>query len=178
MKVSVVGNSCGGKTRLSQRLGQIHSVAVTHVDSIQFLPGMGIRPHDETIQELRQVQRGKCWIIDGYGPLDILVERFRASDVIVFIDLPLARHLWWLTCRQFKNIWTRRPELPTNCNELSWKHTLKLYRSLLKSHRLMRPELLRIFARAEFSPKMHFIHCLREWNDLYESGSLPIESAP
>lgn len=165
MKIAVVGNAGGGKTTLSRRLAQKYQLPLIHVDSIQFLPGaqMKIRPYKESIQILSEIQNQAAWIIDGYGPLDILIQRFELADQIVFIDFPIWRHFWWCTKRQIQNIWSRRTELPEGCDEVNWAHTLKLYRGIWSAHKQMRPELLRIFAKEKFRGKMIYIHSLAEW---------------
>lgn len=169
-KIAVVGNSSCGKTTLSRKLSELHGLPVTHVDSIQFLPGMQIRPHAESIATLTQIQNHEAWIIDGYGPLDIIEKRFQAADKIVFIDFPLWRHLWWCSKRQVKNLWSRRQELPEGCDEASFQHSLKLYKNILKAHKLMRPELLRIFSRDSLRPKTVIIKSLKEWRQIFRHG--------
>ena len=138
MRIAVVGNSCSGKTKLSRELARQLSLPLTHVDSIQFLPGMKIRPHKESIFRLREIQNQPSWIIDGYGPLDIIEERFKLADKIIFIDPPLWRLFWWCTKRQVKNLWSVRPELPKGCSERSLHHSIKLYNNIWKYHKLMR----------------------------------------
>lgn len=170
MKVAVVGNSCSGKTALSRSLAQKHNLPLIHVDSIQFLPGMKIRPHKESISLLRDVQNQSAWIIDGYGPLDIIEERFKLADRIIFIDFPLWRHFWWCTKRQIQNLWSVRKELPEGCSERSLEHSIKLYKNIWKSHKLMRPELLRIFGREHLKSKMIYVRTMGDWNRLFKNG--------
>lgn len=171
-KIAVVGNSGGGKTTLSRKLSQIHQLPLTHVDAIQFLPGLKIKPHQQSIQEILDIQNQSQWLIDGYGPLDIIEKRFSLSDKIIFIDFPLWRHFWWCSKRQVQNLWSRREELPEGCNELSYEHTLKLFKNIWKVHKLMRPELLRIFAREQHRNKVIFVKSLSDWNRLYNNGIL------
>lgn len=170
MKIAVVGNAGGGKTVLSRRLGQRLNIPVTHVDSIQFLPGMIIRPHQESINVLLEVQSTKDWIIDGYGPLDILIKRFEVADRIIFVDFPIWHHYWWCTKRQIQNLWSPRQELPSGCDERSWAHTWKLFKTLWRTHKKMRPELLRIFSREAFAKKVVFIRTMSEWNKIFKNG--------
>ena len=128
---------------------------------------MNIRPHKESIQILSEIQAKDAWIIDGYGPLDILEARLEASDQIIFIDLPLWRHYWWCTKRQIKNAFSKRAELPEGCNEFTLKHTLKLFRTLFKVHKQMRPELLRILGRDRLKRKVFFVRTMHEWNQVF-----------
>lgn len=169
-KIAVIGNGGGGKTTLSRRLGQIHKLPVTHVDSIQFVPGMQIRALEETRAILGEIADRAEWLIDGYGPLDMIEERFRRADRIVFVDFPLWRHYWWCTKRQIRALWATREELPEGCNEATIAHTVKLFKTLWRVHTKMRPELLKIFARPEISPKMAYIRTLGEWRRAHSEG--------
>jgi len=170
MKIVVVGNIAGGKTELSRHLARAHQVPLIHVDSVQFLPGMKIRPLNETRDVLKSMTDQEHWLIDGYGPLDLIEKRFQMADFVVFVDFPIWRHYWWCTKRQLKNLWSRREELPEGCNELTYEHTKKLYKTLWQMHTKMRPELLRIFARDHLKNKMIYIRTLKEWRQLAESG--------
>lgn len=172
LKITVVGNIAGGKSRLSRRLSKIHNLPLTHVDSLQFLPGMKIRPQDETRQALLAVTRQERWIIDGYGPLDLIEKRFQAADKVIFVDFPIWRHYWWLSKRQVTNLWNPREELPEGCHEISWGHTVKLYKTLWQIHSKMRPELLRIFARDDLKDKVLFVRTLKEWESVFKNGVL------
>lgn len=173
LKIVIVGNAGAGKTTLSRRLAKLHSLPLTHVDSIQFLAGMKIRPHAESIKTLTEIQNQEKWIIEGYGPFDIIEKRFQAADKVVFIDFPIWRHYWWCTKRQMKNAWSRREELAEGCDEFSWSQTKKLYRSIHQEYTKMRPELLRIFARDNLKDKMIFIRTYAEWKDLFQNGIKP-----
>lgn len=169
-KIAVVGNAGAGKTTLSRRLAMVHKLPLTHVDSIQFLAGMKIRPYRESIEILKKIELQEEWIIDGYGPLDLIEKRFQLSDKIVFIDFPLWRHYWWSLKRQFINIFCKRAELPEGCNELSLQYLLKLFKTIKKVHYQMRPELLRIFSREIYKDKIIFIRSLRDFRQLARDG--------
>lgn len=172
-KVVIIGNIAGGKTRLSRKLSTLHSLPLTHIDSIQFLPGMQMRPLADTRTALNSVTSQDAWIVDGFGPLDLLEKRFALADKIVFIDLPLWRHYWWAIKRQFFiNLFTRRSELPEGCNEMTWAHTQKLFKTLRQVDTKMLPELRRILNRETNKPKTLFIRTVQEWNHLYSKGLL------
>ncbi len=166
MRIAVVGNAAGGKSLLSRRLGKRLAIPVVHVDAIQFLPGMKIRAHIETIKALREAALQSSWIIDGYGPLDIIEERFLNADYIIFIDLPLWLHYVWAAKRQIQNIWSSRPELPEGCHEASLSQSIKLFKTLRVVHQKMRPELLKIFSREHLKTKMIFIHNMKDFKEV------------
>jgi adenylate kinase family enzyme len=169
-RIAVIGNSGGGKTRLSRKLSQLHALPLVHVDSIQFMAGMKIRPHPESIAELSKLQAGEKWIVDGYGPLDILVSRLELAEMIVFIDLPIWRHAWWLAKRQLLNIFSPRQELAAGCSELSVEHTIKLFKTLKNVHRQMRPEMLKILNKENCKHKVVFVRTLKDWNQIFNQG--------
>jgi len=170
LKIMVIGNAAGGKTLLSKRLSEKLSLPLLHIDSIQFLPGMKIRPHHESIKYLRDFARQEKWVMDGFGPLDLIEERLLIADRILFIDLPVWRHLLWALKRQIQNIWRPRAELPEGCNELSIQQTTKLLRSIWITHKKMRPELLKIMNREHLKSKVIRIQNLNDWKRCYRDG--------
>lgn len=166
----MVGNAAGGKTRLARRLAEIHHLPVTHVDSIQFLPGMQIRPLDETRKALAEITAQEKWIIDGHGPLDQIEKRFEIADRIVFVDLPLWHHYWWVSKRQVQSLWKRRPELAPGCDEASWAHTKKIFQTMWRMHHQMRPQLIRIFKKESLKKKVITVRTLKEWSQIFKKG--------
>lgn len=171
-RIVVIGNAGGGKTRISQRLGESYHLPVTHVDAIQFEENLKIRKNSDSIAALSLIENQSKWVIDGFGPLEMIENRFRMADKIVLIDLPLWRHYFWVFKRQLSFFWSRRPEMPKSCNENSWSHFMKVLDSMEKMNRLMRPELLRILQRPEFKGKLLVIRNLKEWNLLFKNGEL------
>lgn len=169
-RIVIIGNLAGGKTRLSRSLAKRYNLPLLHIDSVQFLPGMKIRTQSETKSIIEDISRQEKWIVDGFGPLDILEKRFAQADAIVMIDFPLWRHYWWCSKRQISNLWTRREELPPGCSELSWTHTIKLFKTLKQIHTKMRPELLRILNRPHNLGKTIFIRTLQDWQCLEQKG--------
>lgn len=169
-KIAVIGNAGGGKSTLSRQLAVLHHLPLTHVDTIQFMAGMKVRPMEETRKELLEIAAQPKWIIDGFGPLDLIEKRFQIADRVIFIDFPLPRHWWWCAKRQFKSLWKPREELVEGCNEATIAHTIKLYKTIWKVHTQMRPELTRILQRENMRGKVIFIRSLNEWNELFRQG--------
>lgn len=156
-RIAIIGNSCAGKTTLSRKLSAHFQIQCTHIDSIQFLPGLKIRPLNETRDILIDITNQEKWIIDGFGPLDLLEKRLEQADIVVMIDMPLWLHLWWFFKRQFLILFRPRFELPKGCSEFNLSHTLKIFRTIIKIHKQMRPELLRILQGPRFSAKVIYI---------------------
>ena len=165
-RIAIIGNAASGKTRLARRLGEKYHLPVTHIDSVQFIPPMNIRPLEETRKILNDITAQESWIIDGFGPLDLLEKRFARADKIIFIDLPLKTNIIWFLKRQIRNLWSPRAELPPGCDERSLRHTLKVLSSMRKMHEQMRPELIRILNREGLKNKLQYVTDSRELSQL------------
>lgn len=166
-RITIIGNSCGGKTQVSRQLSKRYNLPLIHVDQIQFMEGLKFRPYKESIQLLQVEQDKPQWIIDGFGPLDILEDRLKKSDWIIMIDLPLWVHYWWATKRVFRNLFfTQRAELPAHSSERNLEHIFKLYKTIHQIHTKMRPEMLRILQRDQFKSKTLLVKSKQELNSL------------
>lgn len=171
-KISVIGNACAGKTRLSRELAKKHNLPLTHVDSIQFLTTMRLRDPSETRKILEDISNKDEWIIDGFGPLKIIESRFQKSDVVVFIRFPLWRNYWWCFKRQMKGLFFRRSELPAGCFESTIPQTAKLIKTIWNVHFGMWPQLDRIFLQDIYKNKIVYIRNLAELKKVFDTGVL------
>ncbi len=149
---------------MARNLARVWGLPLLHIDGVQFQPGMRLRPLAETRSEINKVSQTNLWIIDGYGPLDILEDRLGRADRIVFVDLPLGIHYFWAILRVFKNLWSRRAELAPGCSELSFAHILKLFRTIHRIHHKMRPEMLRLLSKPEHQAKVFYVRSVGELN--------------
>lgn len=171
LKIAVIGNACGGKTVLSRRLAEIYRLPLIHVDRLQYAEHLQLKPFKETIQLLQQEQQKASWVIDGFGPLDILEERLKLADAVVMIDLPVWRHYFWAAKRVVKNIFLgQRSELPPHSSERNLRHIAKLFKTIRQIHTKMRPEMLRILNRDVLKKKTILIRDLDQWSSIYKSG--------
>ncbi len=155
-KICIIGNVCSGKTTLAKKISEFTKISVTHIDSIQFQKDLTIKPYQQTIETLEVIQSQSQWIIDGLGPFDLLEKRFQQADKIILIDPSIWHCYSLLVYRQLKNIFFPREELPLGANEIGWKHTVKLFKTIHKIHYGMRPELLRILT-LRYTNKLNII---------------------
>lgn len=169
-KVAIIGNACSGKTHLSRSLAEIHQLPLTHVDAIQFLRGMQLRDPAETRQILTDVSNREKWIIDGFGPLKIIEDRFQKADVVVFIRFPLWRSYWWCFKRQMRGFFFRRPELPADCFESTLPQTVRLVKTIWNVHFGMWPQLDRIFKQEIYCKKIVYIRTLTDFREIFDYG--------
>lgn len=169
-KISIIGNACSGKTQLSRVLAEKYKLPITHVDSIQFLPGMKLRDPSSTRKILEEVTSRNEWIIDGFGPLKIIESRLQKSDLVIFIRLSIWRNYWWCIKRQARGLFIRRTELPEGCFEGTLEQTFKLFKTIWNVHHGMWPQLDRIFLQGMYKNKIIYVRTLSELNRVYKIG--------
>ncbi len=124
-KVAVFGNAGGGKSTLSQRLADLTELPWIPLDSVQYEPGgKQVSPaefkaaHDDLIKQ-------EHWIIDGFGSMTTLWERLETADTLIYLDMPVWRHYWWVTKRFLQGAWMPPAGWPTQSPLL--KGTLNSY---------------------------------------------------
>ncbi|MCB0385683.1 MAG: hypothetical protein KDD43_09840 [Bdellovibrionales bacterium] len=167
-RIAIIGNGGGGKTALARKIALRRRLPITHVDSIQYLSGFEPRPEEETRQILDKVAAENRWIIDGFGPLDVIERRFERADLIIFVNFPVWRHYWWAAKRQLKSFWHPRSELPQGCSEASIGHTIRLFKILSKVDEHIVPVLEKILSRKDLRDKVIEIKNVEEWNLIFE----------
>lgn len=144
-RVAVIGNAGGGKSTLCRALSQSRQLPFFPVDRWQWKPGWVPAPYDEIKQQHDDALSRDRWIIDGWGPHDLIVARFDAADTIILVDHPLVIHYWWALKRQFKSIFAPRPDGPEGCPMLPM--TWPLLKMIWNIHHHARPSLITLVNR-------------------------------
>jgi adenylate kinase family enzyme len=132
-RVAVFGNAGGGKSTLSNRLAAITGLPLVALDQVKYQPGGQAVSDAEYKAAHDQLLQQDQWIMDGYGSLETVWERLEVADTLVYVDMPLIRHYWWVTKRFLKGFWVP----PTNWPEQSplWQGTLNSYSTVWLCHR-------------------------------------------
>lgn len=95
MRAVIVGNSGSGKTWLAERLAEVHSLRVVHLDDIFWLPGSFDEKRDpvEVARLVDAARSADQWIAEGvYGNL---AQQFLLSaSTLIWLDIP------WDVCRR------------------------------------------------------------------------------
>ena len=167
LRIAIIGNGGGGKTILARKIALKRRLPITHVDSIQYLSGFEPRPEEETRALLNKVAAENKWIIDGFGPIDVIERRFERADLIIFINFPMWRHYWWAAKRQLKSFRHPRSELPQGCSEASISHTIHLFKVLSKVNEHVIPVLKKMLSSPKLKNKVIEITSVEEWDLLY-----------
>ncbi len=137
-KVAVFGNSGAGKSTLSKRLAQITGLPLIALDLLQYKPGGEQVPHKDYKAAHDQILKQDQWIIDGFGSLDTIWERLEVADTLVYIDLPVLQHYWWVTKRFFKGFLVAPESWPQDSPLL--KGTINSYYTVWLCHRKLTPK--------------------------------------
>ena len=140
IRVAVIGNAGGGKSTLCRALSTAHALPCFPVDHFQWKPGWVPAPYQEVKQRHDEILAYDQWIIDGWGPRDLIVARFDAADTIILVDHPLYVHYWWAIKRQVTCLFVPRHDGPEGCPMLPV--TWPLLKMIWDIHFHARPQLL------------------------------------
>ncbi|MEM9005640.1 MAG: adenylate kinase [Cyanobacteria bacterium P01_F01_bin.86] len=136
-KVAVFGNTGGGKSTLSKRLGEMTGLPWVPLDSLQYRPGGDEVPHAEFKAAHDALLKQDQWIVDGFGSIDTVWERLKVADTLVYLDMPVLQHIWWVTKRFLQGAWVPPAGWPENSPLL--KGTLNSYYIVWLCHTKLTP---------------------------------------
>ena len=88
-RVSVVGNSGSGKSRLAAQIAVLLGVEHVELDSIHHLVNWEPIDPDEFLARVAAVTSTERWVVDGnYRPVVVDGPVWRRADTVVWLDLP------------------------------------------------------------------------------------------
>ncbi len=154
-RVAVFGNTGGGKSTLAKRLAERTQLPLYVLDMIQYRAGGGEVPREEFLKAHADLLRQDEWIIDGFGGVASAWERFAKADTLVYIDLPLVTHHWWVTRRLIKGHFVTPEGWPPNSP--LWRSTLNSYKVIWRCHRGLTPRYRQLVADAAASKQVHHL---------------------
>jgi len=154
-RVAVFGNAGGGKSTLAKRLADLTRLPLYALDSIQWKAGGVAVPHEDYLRAHADLLRQDEWIIDGFGCAASAWERFSRADTLLYVDLPLVTHYWWVTKRLIKGLWTDPEGWPENSP--MWSSTMGSYRVIPLCHREMTPRYRQLAADTAGSKRVHHL---------------------
>jgi len=115
-KICIIGSGGSGKSTLAEKLNSKLQIPVYHLDALYWQPKWVKMNKVKWAQLQTELCSRPEWIIDGNygGTLDI---RCKASDAIVFLDLPVYLCLWRVLKRQIKYRGKTRADMGKECKE-------------------------------------------------------------
>ena len=159
-KVAVFGNTGGGESTLAKHLAELTGLPLYPLDLIQYRAGGGKVPDEVYLEAHANLLRRDEWIIDGYGSLDSAWERFAVADTLIYIDLPLHTHYWWVTKRLLKGPLVKPEGWPGGSP--MWRSTLNSYKVAWLCHRHLTPKYRQLMAEAAGSKRVHHLRSLAD----------------
>ena len=168
-KVAVFGNSGGGKSTLSKRLAELTGLPLVALDLLQYKPG-GVQVSDEEYQAIHQeILQEDEWIIDGYGSWDTLWKRLAVADTLVYLDLPVLQHYWWVTKRFLQGFFIPPESWPQNSPLL--KSTLNSYSTVWLCHKKLTPKYRDYVNQAKETKQVFHLKSLQDIKKFYQTMS-------
>ncbi|WP_281556042.1 adenylate kinase [Thalassomonas sp. RHCl1] len=145
-KVAVFGNAGAGKSTTSKQIAAITGLELYALDKVKFLPGGDEVPHDQYLAAHSRILSEDKWLIEGYGCLDSTWTRLNQADTLVYIDLPVRVHFFWVTKRFFKGLFQPPEGWPERSSII--KGTINSYRVLWLCHKKLTPAYRKYVANA------------------------------
>ncbi len=114
------------------------------------------------------------WIIDGLGCMETLWQRLDAADTLVYIDLPLYVHFWWVT----KRLITGSFKPPEGWPEQSpiFKSSLNSYKVILLCHKYLTPKYREYIERVKSIKSIYHIRATADIPHFFNSIDPEIRS--
>jgi adenylate kinase family enzyme len=165
-KVAVFGNAGGGKSTLSRRLADITGLPWVPLDSIKYQPGGGELPPAEFKAAHDELLKQDQWIMDGFGSLDTLWERLDTAETLVYLDMPVWRHYWWVTKRFLQSAWVPPAGWPERSPLLPG--TLNAYTTVRLCHTKLTPKYREYVKQAKTTKQVYHLRSHQDIAQFYQ----------
>ena len=166
-KVAVFGNAGGGKSTLSRNLAQLTGLPWISIDSLQYKPGGEAVSHEQFHTAHADLMHQDCWIADGFGTMKTVWERLEVADTLVYLDMPILQHTWWITKRLLKGIWVPPAGWPENSPLL--KGTFNSYRNMWLCHTKLTPRYRDYVSQAQGTKQVFHLRSPQDIARFYQS---------
>jgi adenylate kinase family enzyme len=154
-KVAVFGNAGAGKSTFAKLLAEITRLPLYPLDLIQYRAGGGKITQEEYLEAHADLLQREEWIIDGFGSVASAWERFAQADTLIYIDLPLVTHYWWVTKRLIKGLFVDPEGWPENSP--MWRSTVDSYKVVWRCHRRLTPRYRQLVADMATLKRVHHL---------------------
>ncbi len=159
-KVAIFGNAGGGKSTLACQLSKITGVPLYSLDKIKYKSGGVEISHQDYLDIHSNILNQSKWIIDGFGDVESAWQRFSKADTLIYIDLPIFIHYWWVTKRLFQGMYKNPEGWPEFSPIL--KGSLNSYRVLPLCHRKLTPRYRQLIKESEPSKRVHHLKSFKD----------------
>ncbi len=171
-RIAVFGNAGGGKSTLSKRLAEITGLPLVALDLLQYKPGGDEVPYEEYKADHDLLLQKERWLVDGFGSLDTVWERLEIADTLVYLDMPLLRHYWWVTKRFFKGFFVPPANWPENSPLL--KGTLNSYTTVWLCHKKLTPKYRAYVKKARETKRVYHLRSPKAVEAFYQAVAMEL----
>jgi adenylate kinase family enzyme len=115
-KITIIGCAGSGKTTVALQLKEKLKLPLYHLDQYYWKPGwqrVGLEAFTEIHDALCKQDQ---WIIEG-SYIKLLPQRARHADVIIFLDVPRYKCLWYVLKRSALNLGKVLPGSSQGCRQ-------------------------------------------------------------
>ncbi|MBE9070400.1 adenylate kinase [Leptolyngbya cf. ectocarpi LEGE 11479] len=173
-KVAVFGNTGGGKSTLSKRLAEMTGLPWVPLDLLQYQPGGGEVPHVEFKAAHDELLKQDQWIVDGFGSIDTVWKRLEVADTLVYLDMPVLRHYWWVTKRFLQGVWIPPAGWPERSPLL--QGTLKSYTTVRLCHDKLTPRYREYIEKAKATKQVYHLRSRQELDQFWQAIAAEFEA--
>ena len=167
--VAVFVNTGVGKSSLSYLFAEITGLPWIPLDLLQYRPGGKKVPHAEFKAAHDALLKQDQWIVDGFGSPDTLWNRLAAADTLVYLDMPVVQHYWWVTKRFLKGAWVPPAGWPENSSLL--QGTLNSYSTVWLCHTKLTPKYREYVVKAKETKQVYHLRSRRDVAQFYQTIS-------
>jgi len=165
-KVAVFGNAGGGKSTLSKRLSEITGLPLHVLDKIKYQSGGKSISQEDYKRAHEKILATDRWIIDGFGCMETVWLRLNEADSLVFIDLPLYVHFWWVTKRLIAGSFKPPEGWPQKSPIL--RSSLTSYRVLWLCHKYLTPKYREYIEQAQSIKRVYHLRSPKQISQFFE----------
>jgi adenylate kinase family enzyme len=166
-KIAVFGNAGGGKSTLSRRLSEATGLPLHVLDKIKYQSG-GVETPQEDYKHIHQeILATDEWIIDGFGCMETLWVRLDKADTLVFVDLPIYVHFWWVTKRMITGYFSPPLGWPEKSPIL--KSSMNSYRALWLCYKYLTPRYRQYVKQAQHTKNVYHIQSVEQISQFFRS---------
>ena len=166
-RIAVFGNTGGGKSTLSRQIAAVTGLPLHILDKVQFKPGgIPVSP-DEFQQAHQKILDSDTWVIDGFGNLKLLWQRLDIADTVVYIDLPIYIHFWWVTKRFVTGYFNPPEGWPENSP--LWKSSMNSYKVLYLCEKHLAPKYREYVEKSKETKEVFHLRSPQEISQFIQS---------
>lgn len=115
-KIAIIGNSGSGKTTLAFQLQKMLNLPLYHLDQYCWLPNWQRVSREKFYEAHAELCEKDEWIIEG-SYINVLYPRVLHADLVIFLDMPRYRCIWYVLKRVVLHFGKVIPGNPENCKQ-------------------------------------------------------------